>query len=142
MKTHSFIATAAAGSLMLATGGCSTVNTVEPARPVAQRQVLPTKVLITDSALNDRARVLNVTSATGPGGFLKIQVEVMNTSVNRLSFSYRIEWFDENGMIINLPTATSISRSLEGKEVGVITATAPTPQAKDFRIKFIEPVTP
>ena len=42
-------------------------------------------------------------------------------------------------MIIELPTKTAIPRTLDGKETISITATAPTPRAKDFRIKFLEP---
>ncbi len=34
---------------------------------------------------------------------------------------------------------TAQPRTMEGKETISITATAPTPRAKDFRIKFLEP---
>jgi uncharacterized protein YcfL len=117
----------------------TTTNTVEPAQPVAQRQMLSDKRVVTDSSLNNSCRILGVNAATGPGGFLKIQVDVQNFTKSRKRFSYRVEWFDENGMFINLPTMTAIPRSLEGKETAAITATAPTDRAKDFRIHFIEP---
>lgn len=131
---------AAAVTIILLQDGCSTVNTVEPAQPVAQRQMLNDKRVVTDTALYNRVRVVGINTATGPGGFLKIQVEVFNNSEFAQSFTYRVEWFDENGMIINLPTMAAIPRTLEGKETAMITATAPTPQAKDFRIKFLSPV--
>jgi uncharacterized protein YcfL len=117
----------------------TTTNTVEPAQPVAQRQMLADKRVVTDTSLDSSCRILGVNAATGPGGFLKIQVEVQNLTKSRKSFTYRVEWFDENGMIINLPTTTAIPRSLEGKETASITATAPTDRAKDFRIRFLEP---
>ena len=50
---------------------------------------------------------------------------LQDTTHNQQSFTYRVEWFDEKGMIINLPTYTAIPRSLEGKEAISITATAP-----------------
>jgi uncharacterized protein YcfL len=66
-------------------------------------------------------------------------VEVENTTLSRQAFTYRVEWFDEQGMIVNLPTTTAIPRTLEARETASITATAPTDRAKDFRIKFLEP---
>lgn len=128
------------GALALVTlTGCRTVNTLEPAQPTVQREMLSDKRVITDSTLNRRVRILGVNQATGPAGFLKIQVDLLNTTSRPQSFSYRVEWFDENAMIIELPTKTAIPRTLDGKETISITATAPTPRAKDFRIKFLEP---
>lgn len=127
-------------SLAVALGaGCTTVNTLEPAQPVAQRDMVSDKRVITDSALNRKVRIIGVNQATGAEGFLKIQIEVANTTSRRQAFTYRVEWFDENGMIINQPTKTALPRMLEGKETLSLTATAPTPTAKDFRIKFLEP---
>lgn len=117
--------------------GCATVNTLEPAQPVAHRQMLADKRVVTDTGLHGRVRVIGVNTATGPAGFLKIQIEVQNLTSHLVRFTYRVEWFDENGMIINLPTRTAIPRSLEGKETASITATAPTDRAKDFRIRFL-----
>lgn len=119
--------------------GCTTVNTVEPAQSVAQRDMIADKRVITDSTLNRRARIIGVNQFTSPAGFLKIQVEIQNTTSRVQAFTYLVEWFDENGMIIDLPTKTAQPRTMEGKETISITATAPTPRAKDFRIKFLEP---
>ena len=141
MKTNAlFLTGAASGALMLCTLGCNSMNTIENAQPVAQRQMISDKRMITDPWLHDRVQPIGINTATGPGGFLKIQVEVLNTTSHRTSFTYRIEWFDENGMIVNLPTGAAIPRSLEGGETASITATAPTDRAKDFRIKLQEPV--
>ena len=139
MKTLNsiFIACAAAGALLPT--GCTTVNTLEPAQPAAQREMLSDKRVLTDASLNRRVRILGVNQATSPAGFLKVQVEVQNTTRSQQSFTYRVEWFDENGMIITLPTYTAIPRTMEGKETISLTATAPNDKAKDFRIKFLEP---
>jgi uncharacterized protein YcfL len=137
-STTLLFASISAAMIILLQSGCSTVNTLEPAQPVAQRQMLSDKRVITDTGLYGRVRILGVNIATGPAGFLKIQVEVQNLTSNPQSFTYRIEWFDEYGMIINLPTMVAIPRSLEGKETASITAMAPTDRAKDFRIKFLD----
>ena len=131
----------AAGVLLLAVSGCRTsVNTVEPAQPTAQREMLPDKRVITDTSLNRAMRILGVNSITTPAGFLKIQIEVQNLTGSLKSCTYRIEWFDEHAMIINSATAAALPLALEGRETKSVTATAPTPTAKDFRIKFLEPV--
>lgn len=140
MKTPTLLVVLCAVTTGLLPTGCTTMNTVEPAQPVAQRQMLADKRVITDTTLNRRVRVVGVNTATGVAGFLKIQVEVQNVTSRAQSFTYRVEWFDENGMIINLPTATAIPRTIEGRETLNLTATAPTDRAKDFRIKFLEPI--
>lgn len=132
------LAGAACGTALLLTGCANTMNTIEPAGTVAQRQMLTDKRLITDTGLHRRVQPVGINTATGPGGFLKVQVEVQNTTGSRHSFNYRVEWFDENGMIINSPMAVATPRTIEGGETLAITATAPTDRAKDFRIKFIE----
>lgn len=131
----------ATGVLLLAVSGCRTsVNTLEPAQPTAQRVMLPDKRVITDTSLNRAMRILGVNSITTPAGFLKIQIEVQNLTSSLKSCTYRIEWFDEHAMIINSATTTALPLALEGRETKSVTATAPTSTAKDFRIKFLEPV--
>jgi uncharacterized protein YcfL len=139
MKAPSLLLIACTAATVLLPTGCTTVNTIEPAQSVAQREMLSDQRVITDASLGRRVKLIGINTATGPGGFLKIQVEVQNTSRSRQSFTYRVEWFDENGMIITQPTRTALPQSLEGKETASITATAPTDKAKDFRIKFLEP---
>ena len=133
-----FLACAACGTALLL-GGCgATMNTIEPADTVAQRQMISDKRLITDTGLHRHVQPIGINTATGPGGFLKIQIELQNVTGSMRKFTYRIEWFDENGMIINTPTAAAIPRMIEGGETLSITATAPTDRAKDFRIKFLQ----
>jgi uncharacterized protein YcfL len=129
-----------AAVLLLAGCKSNTVNTVAPAQTTAQRQMIADHVIMTDGSLAKSVRVMGVNVATDNEGFLKIQVEVQNTTKSRKLFTYRVEWFDEKGMIITLPTAAAIPRSLEGKETSYLTATAPTIMAKDFKIKFLSAI--
>ena len=131
------LAGVACGASLLLNGCGATMNTLEPADTVAQRQMISDKRLITDTRLHNRVQPVGINTATGPGGFLKIQIELQNTTGSAHSFTYRIEWFDENGMLINSPTATAIPRSIEGGETISVTAMAPTDRAKDFRFKIL-----
>jgi uncharacterized protein YcfL len=143
LKRWSRLKPALSAAPLLATllaAGCSStsVNTVERAEPVGRREMMSDKRIITDRGLNRRVRVLGINTMTGPGGFLKVQVEVLNTTSGPETFNYRFEWFDENGMILEVPTSTSISKQIEGKESVFLVGLAPNERAKDFRLKLIE----
>jgi uncharacterized protein YcfL len=119
--------------------GCgTTVNTVERAQPVAQREMVSDKRILTNAALNRRVRIVGVNQSTGPGGLLKVQVELLNTTRSLQTFNYRWEWFDQTGTIIDTPTSTAASRQIEGQESIFITGVAPEETAKDFRLKLFE----
>jgi len=114
---------------------CSTVNTVERAEPVGQRQMVNDKRIITDAGLNRAVRIVGVNET--PGVLLKVQIELQNTTSSLKRFNYRFEWFDTTGMQVS--TAASYKpRQIEGKENLFISDVAPTLAAKDFRLKLIE----
>ena len=119
---------------------CSTVNTVERETPIGTKQMVADKRIITDDTLKRKVSVVGVNENTTGGGFLQVQIEVLNQKNSMQSFSYRFEWFDMNGMLVNTPTSVWIPRQIEGQETLSITAVAPTATAKDFRVKFIENV--
>ena len=119
---------------------CTTVNTVERATPVGTKQMVADKRVITDDTLKRKVSIVGVNESTTSGGFLQVQIEVLNQKNSMQTFSYRFEWFDMNGMLVNTPTSVWIPRQIEGQETLSITAVAPTTTAKDFRVKFMENV--
>lgn len=132
----------AAGLLLVGLAGCGSqsVNTVEPAARSAQPAMLADQRVVTDRSLGKAVRVVGLNTATDAAGFLKVQIEVHNTTASLKRFTYRVQWFDGNGMAIGLPTAASMPQALEGRQTAWIPITAPTVQAKDFRVQFLEPV--
>jgi len=131
-----------AAALVGLTGCRSTsVNTVEPASQTGQKQMISDQRVLTDQTLNNIVRIVGLNTATGAEGFLKIQVQMENRTRKARSFTYQVEWYDENGMIINSPSRVAQPRTIEAREIATITTTAPTPRAKDFRIRFLEPKT-
>lgn len=116
--------------------GCSTVNTIEPAQPAVQQRMIADKRLITDPNLAQSVCVKGLFIATS-GGLMQVQFQLQNRSSHTQSFVYEIDWFDEHGMLIHLPSKAPIPRTLAGGEGGYITATAPTPQAKNFRLRLL-----
>ncbi|MFN3531491.1 MAG: YcfL family protein [Candidatus Brocadia sp.] len=119
---------------------CTTVNTVERETPVGTKQMIADKRVITDSTLNKKVNIVGLNEGITKGGFLQVQIEVLNRKNSMQDFSYRFEWFDMNGMQVDTPTSVWIPRQIEGQETMTITAVAPTTTAKDFRVKFIENV--
>lgn len=130
---------ALASGLAGLTGCTTTVNTVERAEPVGQRQMVNDKRILTDASLNRKARIVAVNEAMTPGGVLRVQVELLNLKRSLKRINYRFEWFDVNGMQVNTPaTAALLPISLEGKESVFISGVAPSPACRDFRLKLIE----
>jgi len=103
------------------------------AQPLAQRD---TRVII-DSALDRTLRIVNVISLTGRDGLLKIQVNVKNITDSPRWFSYRIEWFDRNGVLLPMASGDSLPWMLLAGETSSIVATAPAATAKDFGMAFL-----
>ena len=76
MKTELFLTLA--GALLLAVSGCKTsVNSVENAQKTGQRQMVSDQRAVTDKGLANRVSIVGVNSAMTPGGFLKVQIELL-----------------------------------------------------------------
>ena len=124
--------------LVLGLTACRSVNTTERANPTAVRQMVDDQRIITDRSLDFGARVVGVNQANVGGDLVKVQVEIRNNSRQSKRFSYKFEWFDQNAMLIQAPAPVWFPKGIEGGETIDISAVAPNPQAKDFRLKLIE----
>jgi uncharacterized protein YcfL len=137
MKTGIFLTLA--GSLLLAVTGCKTsVNSVENAQKTGQRQMISDQRAVTDTGRGKKVSIVGINTAMTPGGFLKVQIELLNTTRSAQRFSYHFEWFDANGMQLSTLTTAEIPDQIEGGEDKFISSVAPTPACRDFRVKFIE----
>ena len=139
MKTHKVFSFFGLGLTagMVGLTGCSTVNTVERAQPVVQKQMVDDKRIITDAGLNRHVNIVGINETTISTGFTKVQIELLNKSSSPYSFSYHFEWFDDQGMLVQTPTSSWIDRTIQGQETMNIISVAPTETAKDFRLKLI-----
>jgi uncharacterized protein YcfL len=127
----------AAGLTALA--ACQTpVNTVERATPGCVRDPIADKRVIADSRFNDVLSVVGLNQTTASGGVLKVQAELRNQNASHVTFSYRFEWFDAAGMLIETPGSVWLSREIEGGETLYVIGVAPTTTAKDFRFKIMK----
>ena len=127
-------------TLLILVAGCTKpVNTVERAEPLGQPRVVDDRRIVTDKYLGDRLAVRRVIESTVSGNLLKIQVDLQNESRDRLTFNYRFEWYDLDGMQVQTPTSVWRPKTLLGKESTAVAAVAPNPRAKDFVLKLVRP---
>src|SRR5208283_361110 len=137
MKTGIF--PALAGALLVVVSGCKTsMNSVENAQKTGQRQMVADQRAVTDKSLANRVSIVGVNSAMTPGGFLKVQIELLNNTRSPQRFSYHFEWFDASGMQITTLAPDEVSDEIQGGEDMFISGLAPTPECRDFRVKFIK----
>ncbi len=128
-----------AGAALLAVTGCRTsMNSIENTQKAGQRQMISDTRVITDGSLARKVSFVGVNQNMTPGGFLKVQIELLNRRHSLQRFSYQFEWFDANGMQINNIVSPTVGDQIDGGESKFISAVAPTTACKDFRVKFIE----
>ena len=81
--------------------------------------------------------MVGINTAMTPGGFLKVQVELLNQTSSMRNFNYHFEWFDQNGMQVSGSSTAVIPDEIDPKESKYISAVAPLQSAKDFRLKLM-----
>lgn len=124
--------------LGLAAVGCETVNTVERGEPMATKQTIKDKRIITDATLNERARVVEVNEGRTNDGLLQIQVTVHNKSNSTHNFFYRFEWYDQSGMVVNPTVGNWVETQIAGKDSHRLVGIAPQKNVVDFRLVMKE----
>ena len=112
------------------------VNTAERAQPLSYPTPIADKRIVFDQQLADIAAVTGIRQATVSGDMLKIQVDITNLKTKSTRFNYKFDWYDPQGMLIDTPLTTWQSQTIEGRETVTLTAIAPTPTAKDFKLKL------
>ena len=125
-------------AVLVVVPACNTINSTERATPTAHPNVVPDQRVVTDSSLARHARVTGVTQATLPGDMLKVQVTLQNTTSFTQRVIYLFEWYNGAGMLVATHMSVWQSLTLQGRESVTVTGVAPTPQAKDFKLKLKE----
>ncbi|HEY1789468.1 MAG TPA: YcfL family protein [Verrucomicrobiae bacterium] len=124
----------------VAFAGCESspsVNTVQNAQPVGQRNVIQDRRIITDKSFSHRVGVLAVNTVLTPGDLLKVQVELLNRTGSIQRFSYSFEWFDLNGMQVANTLSAVVPDQINPGESKFISGLAPSPVCRDFHLKLL-----
>lgn len=126
-------------AIALTLAGChSPMNSVENAQKSGQRSMISDQRVVADMGLARSVSVVGLNTAMTPGGLLKVQAELLNTTTSSHRFSYQFEWFDQDGMLVNNVVAPVIADQIEGRESKFISAVAPSPACKDFRLELMD----
>lgn len=122
----------------LAAMGCSsgTINTVGRAQSEGRPNVVADRRVITDPGLDQAVQPVGVSESIVSGDLTKIQVEVYNTTNNAVKFYYKFEWYDDQEMVVDSPMSIWTDRTIQAGEQIPLVGVAPTPNAKDFRLKL------
>lgn len=141
MKTKIVFAMTAL-SVILLSAGCATrsVNTVEAAQPEGVPYMVADKRIITDPSLSRAVYVIGVNESFTEAGYKKVQIQIYNRTRSVKAFTYRVEWFDQEGMIIASSLDNRTPVQVEGGQKRNIAILATSPKAVDFRFTFLESV--
>ena len=81
---------------------------------------------------------MGINDAYTDAGYKKIQIQFYNKTRRAKSFTYRVEWFDAEGMNIGSPMEHRTPTSIEGGQIKTIVIVATSPKAVDFRVSLLE----
>ena len=123
MSRKSFLAAALAGLV----AGCISYHTPPMDRRVTVSPYLGTAVWVTDVRL-----------AKGPSSHFTLQANVVNNTSGVMRMEYRVDWLDATGTAIPSVVSTWLPMSAAAREVVSLQATAPSPEAVDFRF-YLQP---
>ena len=109
----------------------------QPPAPLAVVRIDP-RIILTPAVAE-----LNVAEpriSTGPDGRLRVGLEVGNPTGVDYPLRLQTDWLDASGRPLNTLQSRPVFRSLARHSVTTLSADAPGPQARDFRITLdLEP---
>ena len=121
---------------VLLVGCAASVNTIENADAGAGKQLLNDRRIVSDSGTLDMATPLEVRTGTTPDGtIMRVQLELMNRTQDIGRVWYLVEWYDEQGLKIEVPAAWK-QLNIQPAKIESVTAVAPNAAARDFRISL------
>ena len=122
---------------MVAISGCSATSGAEGRAKVGWRDdgapLLNNTVVYNSSSLSRKVAIEEMTSSKA-GDMLLAQVTMRSKAGETLSFQYKFEWFDLNGLALNAASATWKPLIIYGKESKTIQGLAPDPRGRDYKL--------
>ena len=84
--------------------------------------------------IGESIEITQAVTKRNDAGFLELHVNGHNRSYQTKRFRYRVEWLDENGLLIQSKTSVWLPMSAMGKSPFSFKVVAPRPEAVNFRI--------
>jgi uncharacterized protein YcfL len=124
--------------LGLLLAGCSTVNSIESVPRAATAPVVADNRVVTDIHL-DGALSVGAVRGDRVGDLRRISTTLVNQRDSVLVVACKVEWLDQNGVLLPSPSSGWKRLRFEGRESLSFSDVAISPQATDFRLKFLRP---
>lgn len=86
--------------------------------------------------LKNHLSVAGVNQAKVSGDLPKVQIRLENQKDSELNLSYKVEWLDEDGMVVGDSSLTWSPLLVRGGETVAIQAVAVSSRAKNFNLKI------
>ena len=118
--------------------GCSSnrVNVIEPMNKSGTAKPIVTKRIIADKKFLRQFQVLGENVNVTHGNLLEVQVQLRNVTKKTILLQYRVDWTDENMMIMDTTSSRWLQKKVLPGDRVFIGAIGPSPKAKDFYIKL------
>ena len=84
--------------------------------------------------IGEGIEITNAVTMRNEAGLLELHVTGFNRSYDTKRFRYRVEWLDENGLLIETKTSVWLPMSAMGKSPFSFKVVAPRPKAVNFRM--------
>ena len=128
-------------ALVAFVSGCQhdpAVNTISNAEQFAQVNHVIDQRLIMDKTVDKAMFLADIRESTTNDGFKRIQVFLKNCCKSPFAFSYRFNWYDENG--VEMETADDEMwkqvNAVPGDDV-TLTSVAPAKNCWDFKLRIV-----
>ena len=128
-------------SLLALTGCGGTAGAVasgKTARDDQGARILEKKVVFNSIGLKMDIEIVDIKSSLA-GNLMRAQAALRSRDSGTLSFQYRFEWYDADGLEINSGAGSWRPLLLNGKEIKTVQGVAPDQRAKEFKLLIRQP---
>ena len=119
--------------------GCNSTNPVYQTtkEDPGDSSLLPElKRVFMDSSLERDVQVLSINQGKASEDLLRIQVNLKNLTKKSMNLNYKIEWMDQDGLVVNDSSATWLPVYVRGAEIVAIKSVASSPNVQNFWLKL------
>ena len=119
--------------------GCNSTNPVHQTtkEDPGDSSLLPElKRVFMDGSLEKDVQVVSINQGKVSEDLLRIQVNLKNLTKKSMNLNYKIEWMDQDGLVINDSSATWLPVYVRGAEIVAIKSVASSPTVQNFWLKL------
>ena len=86
--------------------------------------------------LEKNVEVVSINQGISNEDLLRIQVNLKNLTKKSMNLNYKVEWMDQDGIVLNDSSATWLPLYVRGAEIVAVQSVATSPSSKNFWLKL------